>query len=84
VPTILRFRGFNILIFTDDHEPPHVHVLGNGVEFVYNLNCPNGSVTRRAGGFGDPSPNERRALEKFLNDNLETLCAAWEGIDEQR
>lgn len=28
--TILREAGFRIVIFTDDHEPAHVHVYGDG------------------------------------------------------
>ena len=28
--TILREAGFRIVIFTDDHEPAHVHAYGDG------------------------------------------------------
>lgn len=28
--TVLREGGFRIVIFTDDHEPAHVHVYGDG------------------------------------------------------
>lgn len=28
--TIHRAHGLRIVIFTDDHEPAHVHVFGNG------------------------------------------------------
>ncbi len=26
MPTILRFRGLRVVIYTNDHWPPHVHV----------------------------------------------------------
>lgn len=26
MPIVLRLQGFAVMIFTDDHEPPHVHV----------------------------------------------------------
>ena len=32
MPTILRFRGLRIVIYTNDHWPPHVHVVGPGRE----------------------------------------------------
>ena len=32
MPTILRFRGLRVVIYTNDHWPPHVHVIGPGVE----------------------------------------------------
>jgi len=28
--TIHRAHGMRFVIYTHDHEPPHVHVLGNG------------------------------------------------------
>jgi len=28
--TVLRESGFRFVIFTDDHEPSHVHVYGDG------------------------------------------------------
>ena len=28
MPTILRFRGLRVVIYSDDHWPPHVHVIG--------------------------------------------------------
>jgi Domain of unknown function (DUF4160) len=32
MPTILRFRGLRVVIYTNDHWPPHVHVVGPGRE----------------------------------------------------
>jgi Domain of unknown function (DUF4160) len=28
MPTILRFQGLRVVIFLNDHWPPHVHVVG--------------------------------------------------------
>ena len=28
MPTILRFRGLRVVIYANDHRPPHVHVIG--------------------------------------------------------
>lgn len=32
MPTILRFRGLRVMIYSFDHHPPHVHVIGRGAE----------------------------------------------------
>lgn len=32
MPTILRFRGLRVVIYANDHRPPHVHVIGPGRE----------------------------------------------------
>ena len=32
MPTIFRFRGLRVVIYTNDHRPPHVHVIGPGRE----------------------------------------------------
>jgi hypothetical protein len=32
MPTILRFRGLRVVIYVNDHHPPHVHVIGPGTE----------------------------------------------------
>jgi len=30
MPTVLRQEGFEVRIYTNDHEPPHVHVWKSG------------------------------------------------------
>jgi hypothetical protein len=30
MPTVLRARGLRVVIYTNDHWPPHVHVIGAG------------------------------------------------------
>lgn len=32
MPTILRFLGLRVVIYANDHPPPHVHVIGPGCE----------------------------------------------------
>jgi hypothetical protein len=32
MPTILRFRGLRVVLYANDHHPPHVHVIGPGAE----------------------------------------------------
>jgi hypothetical protein len=37
MPTVLRERGFQIRIYTNDHEPMHVHAVKGGDVVVINL-----------------------------------------------
>ena len=37
MPTIFRQDGFRVVIYTDDHEPPHVHVLKGETEVKIDL-----------------------------------------------
>jgi hypothetical protein len=37
MPTVLRAYGFNVRIYTNDHEPAHVHVFKAGGEAKVSL-----------------------------------------------
>ena len=37
MPTIVRQDGFRVVIFPDDHSPPHVHVFKGGAEVRIEL-----------------------------------------------
>ena len=78
MPTVLRKRGFDIRIRTDDHNPPHVHVVKAGEEVVILL----------AVGFDDPEirenrgmarPNIRNAMD-LVTENNEALLREWRKI----
>jgi hypothetical protein len=42
MPTVLRIGGLRVVIYPNDHRPAHVHVIGNGCEATFFLNCPDG------------------------------------------
>ena len=37
MPTVLRFRNYDVRIYFRDHPPAHVHVVGPGWVVVINL-----------------------------------------------
>jgi hypothetical protein len=78
MPTALRIDGLRVVIYPNDHRPPHVHVLGAGTEAVFILNCPAGPPTLR-GSFGFATPELNR-IASALAVNLTALCAEWERI----
>jgi len=76
MPTVLRFAGLRVVIYTNDHRPAHVHVIGNGCEAVFELNCPSGPIVLRENyGFGRVELS--RTLGE-LNAYLDKLCREWE------
>ena len=75
MPTVLLVDGLRVMIFTDDHEPPHVHVFRAGSEAVFFLNCPDGPPSLRdRKGF---SFREVNKIEKWLTEYVTALCGDW-------
>ncbi|MBV8594562.1 MAG: DUF4160 domain-containing protein [Caulobacteraceae bacterium] len=78
MPTVLRFDGLRVVLYPNDHRPPHVHVRGAGSEAVFNLNCPDGPPPLR-GSFGFATSALNR-IQSALTANLAALCDAWERV----
>jgi hypothetical protein len=78
MPTILRFAGWRVTIYPNDHRPAHVHAIGKDFEAVFELNCPNGPVALRENyGCGRLEIGRiRREVERALGE----LCKEWERI----
>jgi hypothetical protein len=47
MPAIVRFAGYRVVIYPNDHHPEHVHVIGKGVEAVFEINRPAGDIELR-------------------------------------
>lgn len=81
MPTVLRLRRLRVVIYSNDHRPSHVHVIGRGCEAVFYLRCPSGPVELRENyGF---SRKVIRQTRGGLADRLDELCQAWENIHGQ-
>lgn len=75
MPTILRYRGLRIMIFTNDHAPPHVHVIGADGQARFDLLCDLGKASLKDhDGF---SLKQIIAIGVFLSENIGELCQAW-------
>jgi Domain of unknown function (DUF4160) len=80
MPTVLRFDGLRAVIYPNDHRPAHVHVIGNGCEAVFALNCPNGPpILRENYGFAQKSLIR---IEAALAASLAVACGEWESIHD--
>ena len=74
MPTVLRINGFSIVIYTDDHEPMHVHVFKQG-QIVVNLGDEKTRVSLRENK-GMSRRDERQALI-IVGENQDFLQAKW-------
>lgn len=77
MPTLLNQNGFRVMIYTDDHEPMHVHVFKQG-EIIVNLGDENTPVSIRK-NYGMSRPDARRALI-LVGANQEFLQERWREI----
>ena len=76
VPTVLRIGSLRVVIYSNDHRPARVHVIGADCEAVFVLRCPAGRVRLRENyGF---AWRELNFIEKTLAEHFDELCQAWE------
>ena len=78
MPTILRFAGLRVVIYTNDHRPAHVHAIGGGCEAVFEMNCRGGPIVLRENyGF---SLSRLRQIKELLVQHKNRICLEWERI----
>ena len=75
--TIYRAHGLRIVIFTDDHEPAHVHVFGDGHAKI-NLIGPDGGP-ELIWAEGMKRNEVRRAMDVVIEQQAGFL-ARWRAI----
>ena len=76
--TVLRERGYRVVIYPNDHRPAHVHAIKAESESVFDLHCPDGPPALRENyGF---SRHDLRRIEMILTRQLRYLCERWRGI----
>lgn len=79
MPTVMKLNnGARVVIYPNDHRPPHVHVLSAGLSAVIHLNLPEGPPTLHENrGF---SLTEIRQIIFDINNELTLLCEKWKEI----
>ncbi len=75
MPTIIRKDGFQVVIWTNDHEPMHVHVFKAEGELVVNLGDSESPVSVRD-NYEMSGKNERKALN-IVSENQTFLRSKW-------
>ncbi|HEX6860843.1 MAG TPA: DUF4160 domain-containing protein [Caulobacteraceae bacterium] len=81
VPTVMTIDGLRVVIYPNDHEPAHVHVMGDGNEARFALEGPGGEVTLIE-NYGFRS-RVISTIEAALNRRREDLIGRWREIHGQ-
>jgi len=78
MPTILRFRGLRVVIYSNDHRPPHVHVIRPGAEARIAL----GDVGERPWLMTNEGLSRREVVEALseIERNRDLLMQRWREI----
>ena len=76
MPTVLPvLKGWRVVIFPNDHLPPHVHVIGAEEHARFELLCDLGQVRLLSNiGFG---LRQLKLIEAYLLNHLAHLCSEW-------
>ncbi len=78
MPTILSFSGLRVVIYTNDHRPPHVHVIGPDAEARIAL----GDVGERPWLMTNEGLSRREVVEALaeIDRNRDLLMQRWREI----
>lgn len=75
--TVLRSGGLRVVIYLDDHEPAHVHVLGDG-EAKFDLGVASGTIAL-VWSRGFANADVRRAF-RLVRAHRDELIERWRNI----
>jgi len=78
MPSIDRFNGDRVVIYPNDHRPPHVHAMSQPGEAVFRLQCPRGPVQLR-----EVYGLNRQLVSRIgqeLDERHWALCLNWRNI----
>ncbi len=72
-------RRFRVVVYSNDHPPPHVHAIGPDGDVRFRLNCPDGPVE-----LWDYEGSWTLALVRELGEEiaarLSECCETWSAI----
>ncbi len=70
MPTVKDFGGYKIVLYFEDHPPPHVHVIAPDFEAKV-------SITDAEVFVGTIPPRHRNEALSWISANREMLMAKW-------
>ncbi len=79
MPSVLPpLRGWRVVIYPNDHRPPHVHVLGPTEHARFELLCDLGQLRLMSNiSF---TLNQLQQIATYLAKHLRHLCQEWARI----
>ena len=76
MPNVLPpLKGWRVVIYPNDHRPPHVHVIGTQERARFQLLCDLGQV-RLLDNIGF-SLSQLKHTESYLLNHITQLCKEW-------
>jgi hypothetical protein len=78
--TVLRAHGLCVVIFSNDHQPAHVHVFGDGQAKINLLGADGAPELIWADAM---SRGEVRRAMRLVNEQQAFLLARWKDIHER-
>ena len=78
--TVLRAHGLRVVIFSNDHQPAHVHVFGDGQAKINLLGADCGPELVWADAM---SRGEVRRAMRMVTEQQAFLLARWKEIHER-
>jgi hypothetical protein len=82
---VFRLDGFKVVIFSDDHDPPHVHIRKG--DFEVKIDISGDRAVLMAGEESSKRAADQRLRKramKIADDNLAMLMDEWRRIDAER
>lgn len=77
--TVHRESGFRLAVYTNDHEPAHVHVIKDGEVIVDLIGVDGQPEVRDA--YGTTKADVRKAL-RIVTEQREYLLRKWQEIQD--
>jgi len=79
MPTVARVRNVRVVLYPNDHPPPHVHAIRrDGAWARLALNCPDGPVTLiDQSGF---RLADMTVVGKVVAADLASICEQWKAV----
>jgi hypothetical protein len=78
MPTVLRINGYAFRLYTDDHPPPHVHVVHAGEKVVVDLD------TLAIRDVVNMKSRDVLRVVEWVAENRERLIFQWNRLEQQR
>ncbi|MBR4792080.1 MAG: DUF4160 domain-containing protein [Bacteroidaceae bacterium] len=73
MPEIFRAYGFVFMFFSHEHEPIHVHVIGNGGDAKYVLRGKKFVLSEKHG----INANDLKKIKTMIDDNGDIIVKHW-------
>ena len=74
----IRSNGLRLVVYPNDHPPPHTHVIGPGWTIRIELSSPPTVMSI----IGKPKPAEITAALMAVDENLKPLRAHWSNLHD--